>query len=147
MNSAWVDPERGADMRHFGWAKGMAKRPAPGWAPGWASGLASALAVAAMLAWSPALPADRNESGGIDPGGGDELCGTRAEILDHLGGKYRERPVATGMALNGGYVELLSSGAGATWTIVITKPDGTTCVVVAGEDWEALPEVVRSSKS
>ncbi len=76
------------------------------------------------------------------PAGDDELCGTRADILKHLGGRYREHPVAAGIALNGGYVELLSSRAGGTWTIVITKPDGSTCVVVAGEDWEDAPLVL-----
>ncbi len=93
--------------------------------------------VAAALAVALAASAAAAETA-ID----DELCGTRADILKRLGGKYREQPVAAGIALNGGYVELLSSGAGLTWTIVITKPDGLTCVVVAGEDWEDTPLVL-----
>jgi hypothetical protein len=27
----------------------------------------------------------------------------------------------------------------ATWTIVLTKPDGTSCVVAAGKHWQNLP--------
>ncbi len=88
------------------------------------------------------LAASAYSAAAAPPASADELCGTRAANLKHLGGQYLEQPVAAGIALNGGYVELLSSRAGVTWTIVITKPDGSTCVVVAGEDWEDTPRVL-----
>ena len=97
-----------------------------------------------VAALAVALAASAYSAVAAAPAGDDELCGTRADILKHLGGKYREQPVAAGIALNGGYVELLSAGSGATWTIVITKPDGSTCVVVAGEDWEDTPPMLGS---
>ena len=88
------------------------------------------------------LAASAYSAAAAPPASADELCGTRAAILKHLGGQYLEQPVAAGIALNGGYVELLSSRAGVTWTIVITKPDGSTCVVVAGEDWADTSRVL-----
>ena len=78
--------------------------------------------------------------------GGDiapkRTCSTRTNVLDHLSHKYSERPVAVGLAENGGVIEVLTSSAGGTWTIIITMPDGTSCMVAAGEDWEQLPKIV-----
>ncbi len=97
-----------------------------------------------VAALAVALAVSAFAAAGAATAGADEWCGTRADILKRLGGNYREQPVAAGIALNGGYVELLSSRAGVTWTIVITKPDGLTCVVVAGEDWEDAPPLLGS---
>ncbi len=44
-----------------------------------------------------------------------------------------------GLANNGGVIEVLSSGSGNTWTIIITMPNGVTCLLAAGEGWESLP--------
>ena len=43
-----------------------------------------------------------------------------------------------GVAKNGGLVEVLTSGAGSTFTIILTRPDGTTCMIAAGQGWESL---------
>ena len=32
----------------------------------------------------------------------------------------------------------MSSGDTGTWTIVLSKPDGETCVVMAGEAWHKV---------
>ena len=48
-----------------------------------------------------------------------------------------------GLANNGGVIEILSSGAGKSWTIILTMPNGVTCMIAAGDSWEALPEVAQ----
>jgi len=43
-----------------------------------------------------------------------------------------------GLANNGGVVQILSSLSGTSWTIILTMPNGVTCMIAAGENWEAL---------
>jgi hypothetical protein len=71
----------------------------------------------------------------------DHSCSTRANVLSHLATKYSEAPVAVGLAENGGVIEVLTSTEGGTWTIIVTMPDGTSCMVAAGQDWEQLPKI------
>ena len=67
-------------------------------------------------------------------------CNQRDDVLDHLAQKYQEVPVAIGVTSRGGLVEVLSTGDGQTWTIIISSPDGNACMVAAGEGWRALPQ-------
>ncbi len=62
-------------------------------------------------------------------------CNQRAEIVTQLAGKYKEVPVAIGVNSKGHLVEVLSSEHGRTWTIIVTSPEGISCVVSVGEGW------------
>lgn len=66
-------------------------------------------------------------------------CTQRAEVIGHLSNKYAEKPVALGLANNGGVLEVLSSKKNGSWTIIITMPSGVSCMVAAGENWENVP--------
>jgi hypothetical protein len=72
------------------------------------------------------------------PAAAETVCAVRQQILDSLRGEYFEAPRALGMANDGNVVELLSTGDGGTWTLLVTMPDGISCVIAAGESWEAL---------
>ncbi len=72
-----------------------------------------------------------------------QACADRAAITKRLGTKYFERPVATGVANNGGLLEVLSAKDGSTWSIIVTAPDGKACMFAVGEHWEMLPEERR----
>lgn len=76
-----------------------------------------------------------------------DACSTRANVLNHLSDNYAEAPVALGLAENGGVIELLTSGQGNTWTIIITMPDGTSCMLAAGEDWEQVSQSIAATGS
>ena len=66
-------------------------------------------------------------------------CLPRADLLAHLAKKYSEAPVAAGMTNDGrGLVEVLTTGDGGTWTIIVTTPHGMSCLVTAGEGWRWL---------
>jgi hypothetical protein len=65
-------------------------------------------------------------------------CGKRDDILAQLSERYREAPVGIGVAGNGGLIELATAGTGATWTLLITLPNGPTCLLAAGRDWQPL---------
>tara|TARA_R110002074_G_scaffold207297_1_gene375872 strand:+ start:181 stop:549 length:369 start_codon:yes stop_codon:yes gene_type:complete len=63
------------------------------------------------------------------------VCFERTALLKHLNGKFEEAPVAAGLAANGSMLEVFSSPDGVTWTIVLTQPNGATCVMASGESW------------
>jgi hypothetical protein len=65
-------------------------------------------------------------------------CNTRDSVLSLLANKYKEAPVAVGVTNTGGLVEVLSTGDGNTWTIIVTTPQGMSCLVAAGEGWREL---------
>jgi len=67
-------------------------------------------------------------------------CAKRADIVKHMHKKYKEAPVAIGLANNGGVLETLVGPKGKSWTIIITMPSGKTCMVAAGENWERIPQ-------
>jgi hypothetical protein len=68
-------------------------------------------------------------------------CDTRDKVLSLLAEKYKEAPVALGVTNNGGLVEVLSTDEGTTWSIIVTAPDGKSCLVAAGEGWRALEQI------
>ncbi len=65
------------------------------------------------------------------------ICNSRSNFLDNLGKRYAESPTAIGLVSNGSVLEVLSSENGS-WTIIITQPNGTTCMVASGESWETI---------
>jgi hypothetical protein len=68
-------------------------------------------------------------------------CDTRDKMTAYLSAKYKEAPVAVGVTNTGGLVEVLSTGDGNTWTIIVTTPQGMSCLVAAGEGWRALEQI------
>ena len=65
-------------------------------------------------------------------------CESRQAVLEFLSSRYSEAPIAMGVSKDGGLVEILTSGPGSTFTIIVTMPDGLTCMVAAGDSWENL---------
>ena len=68
-----------------------------------------------------------------------QQCDQRARVIGHLAKKYKEAPVAIGVTTSGGMVEVLTTADGGTWTIILSNPNGISCLVAAGEGWRALP--------
>jgi len=85
------------------------------------------LAVALLAAASLAVPAVAQTP-----------CGPRADIIKMLSDKYRERPRAIAIANQTSLIEVFTSEAG-TWTILVTRPKGATCIIGAGQSWEDIP--------
>ncbi|MFQ5958231.1 MAG: hypothetical protein ACE5LF_02570 [Alphaproteobacteria bacterium] len=67
------------------------------------------------------------------------VCAPHAEVTKRLDKVYSEAPIGIGLASNGGVIEMFATSDGATWTIVMTMPDGKSCVMATGETWETLP--------
>ena len=68
-------------------------------------------------------------------------CNDRKQVLDLLAQKYKEAPVASGVTNNGGLVEVLTDAKGGTWTIIVTTPQGVSCLVAAGEGWRKQEQI------
>ena len=66
------------------------------------------------------------------------ICGERSKIVSGLKNKYAEEPISMGLANNGALIEVLASEIG-TFTIIMTQPNGTTCLMVAGDAWGDVP--------
>lgn len=71
------------------------------------------------------------------------MCSKRSKFLDSLAQGYAESPVAMGLVSNGSVLEVLTSEKG-TWTIIVTLPNGMSCVVASGEAWEEVERLALS---
>lgn len=65
-------------------------------------------------------------------------CGKRDEMVKSLYSQFRESPRAMGLANQTAIIEIFTSKSGS-WTILLTKPNGASCIVSAGEAWEDIP--------
>ena len=72
------------------------------------------------------------------PAAAQSACGKREEIVKIIMNKYKEVPRALAIAGQSNLLEVYASEKGS-WTILITQPQGSTCIVAAGQSWEELP--------
>ena len=80
------------------------------------------------------------------PAAAQTVCSERSSFLDQLSERYSETPVALGLVSDGNVLEILASKVG-TWTIIVTRPTGTSCVVATGQAWQDLPIVTAGPKA
>ena len=73
------------------------------------------------------------------------MCGERSTVVASLEKTYSETPVSMGLASNGAVIEILASPSGS-FTIILTRPNGLSCVMAAGESWEDLPKRLAGAK-
>lgn len=67
-------------------------------------------------------------------------CAQRGAVVERLKDRYGETVQSMGLAQNNGLVELFASTDSGTWTIVITLPNGMTCLVAAGSAYEPIEQ-------
>ena len=66
------------------------------------------------------------------------ICGARESLVERLEVRFKESETAFGITGNGMVAELFVSAEGS-WTLVLTRPDGISCLMAAGQNWEMLP--------
>ena len=88
----------------------------------------TALLLGGVAVLSPAL-ADQAQT----------ACGPHADVVKALGSKFHETQSATALTSAGTLLEVLTANDGATWTIIVSRPDGLSCVVAAGQNWQDRP--------
>lgn len=86
-----------------------------------------ALFVAACVAAFPALAQDGTR------------CASRVAIAENLSVKYGEQQTAFGLAESGqSMIEVWASPETGTWTILVSLPDGQSCMVASGIGFTAV---------
>ena len=77
---------------------------------------------------------------------GKVYCGPRTNVMASLKDNYSETPVSIGLANNGTVIEVFASKAGS-FTIVMTRPGGLSCLIATGQNWETLKLQVAGVKA
>lgn len=72
-------------------------------------------------------------------------CAERSVVLTELATKYHETRRALGVAANTAVMEIFAADDSRTWTLTITTPDGTTCLIASGDGYEALTDRLPAS--
>ncbi len=72
------------------------------------------------------------------------FCGERGAVVTSLEKTYSETLVSMGLASNGVIIEILASPSG-TFTIILTRPNGLSCVMATGENWKNLPDLLTGA--
>ncbi len=66
------------------------------------------------------------------------VCMPHDDFRVELQRNFSEAPVAIGIANNGALIELYAKRDKSSWTLIMTRPGGLSCVLVAGEEWNDL---------
>ncbi len=94
----------------------------------WVSGIVSIVALAGVATFSGEASAEPS-------------CGQREEVVKVLAQRHAEAPTSMGLAMNGAMVEVFSTVDGMSWTLLMTMPDGRSCVMAAGESWMSMTQI------
>jgi len=68
-------------------------------------------------------------------------CGPRDQIVATLLDRYGENFSGGGLQNDAAVYEIWTSAEEGTWTILLTRPNGISCVMAAGTDWR--PQLER----
>ncbi len=88
-------------------------------------------ALGAIVATTPAIAAN---------------CAERETVVERLQSHYDEEPTAAGLQKlkdSQALVEVWASQETGTFTVMMTLPDGMTCIVATGTDWHQTAPAPR----
>ncbi len=74
-------------------------------------------------------------------------CLPTADLMLRLERGFGEVPVAQGVGADGNLIQVLAGRDGGTWTLVVTLPTGTSCVLGIGEGWSEVTPAVAGLQS
>jgi hypothetical protein len=87
--------------------------------------LARTLVTLALLALTPTAEAQ------------SRACAERATVVERLEARFGEVRQAMGLNRANSVVEVYASAETGTWTILVTTPNGVSCLIASGDLWEA----------
>jgi hypothetical protein len=72
-------------------------------------------------------------------------CADRTAVVERLETRFGETRQSVGLNDANGIVEIFASPETGTWTILVTTPDGKSCLLASGNLWEqVLPILGRA---
>jgi len=69
-------------------------------------------------------------------------CAPRPVVIERLATAFGESRQSVGLAQGNRVIEVFASSDTGTWTITVTLPDGTTCLVAAGIAFETVADAL-----
>ncbi len=69
------------------------------------------------------------------PAHAQSACAPRATLAENLSKKYGEERIAGGLQSANQMIEVFSSPKTGSFTILLTKPNGQSCIVSSGKSW------------
>lgn len=69
-------------------------------------------------------------------------CAPREDVVKRLAEAYGETRRGIGIARQGAVMEVYASDQTGSWTIMVTLPDGMTCLIATGQAYEQLAETL-----
>lgn len=63
-------------------------------------------------------------------------CLPRADLINHLEGRYSEHLAGGGMQNPQQLLEIWASDQTGSFTVFVTRPDGLSCVIATGQHWQ-----------
>ena len=69
------------------------------------------------------------------------VCDDRTTIVSSLSDQYKETRTSIGLANSGSVVEVFSATDGS-WSMIVTRPNGITCLIAAGRNWESKSQKI-----
>ncbi len=73
-----------------------------------------------------------------------QACGPRDQVVERLANRYGETVQSVGLGSNNGIVEVYASAETGTWTITVTMPSGSTCLIASGNAFEPITNATQA---
>jgi len=64
-------------------------------------------------------------------------CLPHKQLVEMLDARYSEHRIAAGLETGGAMFEIYATVNGSTWTMVVTVPNGASCIIAAGLEWQS----------
>ena len=76
------------------------------------------------------------------PASAQRVCASHEAAKTQLEQQFNEKVVGRGLANRGkAMIELFISEKGS-WTVVVSEPNGRSCVLAAGDNWQQVPLLI-----
>lgn len=63
------------------------------------------------------------------------LCGSHTDVVSALQREYGEKRISRSLTNGGAVIEVFAS-EGGSFSVLLTAPNGTACMISAGDSWE-----------
>ena len=75
-----------------------------------------------------------------------QACNLRAVIVGALAKNFQEVPTWNGFS-GDKTIEIFTSAGGGTWSLVVTNPNRTSCLITHGGSWRDVPRVPAGTET
>ncbi len=76
------------------------------------------------------------------PASAQQVCGSHEAATQQLEKRFDERVVGLGLANDGIAMFVLFVSETGSWTVVVSEPNGPSCILTSGESWQQLPPLI-----